>query len=578
MSKEKESEVEAQNLEAERKRTMSTDDPYALAEDLKASGPAWSELTQQEKIKKTSITIGKFVALLGLLYMFICSLSFLSSAFRLLGGKAAGEAFSSNAILSNPVAGLMLGVVATVLLQSSSTTSSIVVAMVSSGILKVKPAVPIIMGANIGTSVTNTIVAVTQLGDRKQFRRAFAGATVHDMFNILCVLVLLPIEVITNYLYLLTQYLIDNMNLASDKSAKKEFLKKLTKPFTEVIIQIDQKVIEEIAEGHESFDDKSLIKVWCNVTSMINNTVQVEGKKCSFLFHETTMSDAAVGGIMLVCALVILCFCLFAIVKILHSLLEGQIAFVIRKTVNNDFPKPFGFLTGYVAIIIGAIMTMLVQSSSIFTSALTPLVGLGLVTVERMFPLTLGANIGTTVTSILAALAASSDRIGYSLQIAFCHLFFNISGILLIYPIPYLRKIPVELAKGLGNITADYRWFAFLYILMFFFVVPALIFVLSLAGWKVFTCIMVPLICFLLFVIIVNLIQGRKRNILPKVLQTWLWAPEWMRSLEPYDRVIVKVISGCKRARSASIASMRKNSRHEDYVVENKSAVEEAAL
>ena len=92
-----------------------------------------SELTQQEKIKKTSITIGKFVALLGLLYMFICSLSFLSSAFRLLGGKAAGEAFSSNAILSNPVAGLMLGVVATVLLQSSSTTSSIVVAMVSSG-------------------------------------------------------------------------------------------------------------------------------------------------------------------------------------------------------------------------------------------------------------------------------------------------------------------------------------------------------------------------------------------------------------------------------------------------------------
>ena len=42
MSKEKESEVEAQNLEAERKRTMSTDDPYALAEDLKASGPAWS--------------------------------------------------------------------------------------------------------------------------------------------------------------------------------------------------------------------------------------------------------------------------------------------------------------------------------------------------------------------------------------------------------------------------------------------------------------------------------------------------------------------------------------------------------
>ena len=68
-----------------------------------------------------------------LLYLFICSLDFLSSAFRLLGGKAAGEAFASNEILSNPVAGLMIGILATVLVQSSSTTTSIVVSMVAAG-------------------------------------------------------------------------------------------------------------------------------------------------------------------------------------------------------------------------------------------------------------------------------------------------------------------------------------------------------------------------------------------------------------------------------------------------------------
>ena len=53
------------------------------------------------------------------------------------------------------------------------------------------------MGANIGTSVTNTIVAMTETANRKSFRLAFAGATVHDMFNWLAVLVLLPLECAT---------------------------------------------------------------------------------------------------------------------------------------------------------------------------------------------------------------------------------------------------------------------------------------------------------------------------------------------------------------------------------------------
>jgi sodium-dependent phosphate cotransporter len=64
-------------------------------------------------------------------------------------------------------------------------------------VLDVPKAIPIIMGANIGTSITNTIVSLTQAGDRDQFRRAFAGATVHDMFNWLTVITLLIVEVTT---------------------------------------------------------------------------------------------------------------------------------------------------------------------------------------------------------------------------------------------------------------------------------------------------------------------------------------------------------------------------------------------
>ena len=91
-------------------------------------------------MKRVTILLVKITLLIGLLYLFICSLSFLSSAFRLLGGRAAGRAFSENEILSNPIAGLMIGVLVTVLVQSSSTSTSIVVAMVAGdGVLTILP-------------------------------------------------------------------------------------------------------------------------------------------------------------------------------------------------------------------------------------------------------------------------------------------------------------------------------------------------------------------------------------------------------------------------------------------------------
>ena len=95
------------------------------------------------------------------------------------------------------------------------------------------------MGANIGTSVTNTIVSLMQSADRNEFRRAFAAATVHDMFNWLTVLVLLPLEVTTRYLETLTTYIMKSEgNVQQDKSANRQFLNALTKPFTKLIIKV----------------------------------------------------------------------------------------------------------------------------------------------------------------------------------------------------------------------------------------------------------------------------------------------------------------------------------------------------
>ena len=374
-------------------------------------------------------------------------------------------------------------------------------------VLDVEPAIPIVMGANLGTSVTNTIILLEQAAERNEFRRAFAGATVHDIFNWLSVLIFLPLEVITHFLLHLTGKIINVLPLTQKKGTNKKLLKKLTEPFTKLIIQLDT----EIALGDESAESKSLIKdcspkevteavnKTLNGTTYLENVTTIEPASCKFLFHGTSLSDTEVGIIILVLSIGLLCICLVSIVKVLHSMLRGQMAKIIKKTVNADFPGPFKHLTGYLAILVGAGLTMLVQSSSIFTSALTPLIGVGVVTIERAFPLTLGSNIGTTATGILAALASSSN-LDKALQIAFCHLFFNISGILVWYPIPCLRKVPIGFAKLLGKKAADHRWFAIAYLVFGFVLLPAAVFGLSLARWQVPFGVAAPLL--LLFLLI----------------------------------------------------------------------------
>ncbi|XP_034282181.1 sodium-dependent phosphate transport protein 2B isoform X2 [Pantherophis guttatus] len=550
------------------------EDPWRLPE-LQDTGIQWSELDGKHKVIYILRGIGKFILLLGLLYFFVCSLDVLSSAFQLVGGKAAGDIFKDGSVLSNPVAGLVIGVLVTVMVQSSSTSSSIIVSMVSSSLLSVKHAIPIIMGANIGTSVTNTIVALMQAGDRNEFRRAFAGATVHDFFNWLSVFVLLPIEVISQYLFRLTSLIVDSFQLESGENAP-ELLKVITDPFTKLIIQLDKSVISAIATGDESAKNKTLVKVWCKTkTSLVERNMTVPAsenctspdlcwtggnmtwtvknvsdtqylEKCKHIFVGSQLQDLAIGLILLAFSLLVLCTCLVLIVKLLNSVLKGQVANVIKKTLNTDFPFPFSWVTGYLAMLVGAGMTFIVQSSSVFTSAITPLVGIGVISIERAYPLTLGSNIGTTTTAILAAMASPGNRLKYSLQIALCHFFFNISGIILWYPFPFMR-IPIRLSKALGNITAKYRWFAIFYLLSCFFLIPLAVFGLSVAGWPYLVAVAVPVFMALILVLTVHLLQKKKPHLLPEKLRSWDFLPRWMHSLRPWDEVITAAGVACGR-------------------------------
>lgn len=483
-------------------------------------------------IHRIASPILKTLGILVALYLFICSLTFLSTSFRILGGRNLSKLFSSSELLSNPIVGIMIGILVTVAVQSSATSTSIIVALVSAG-APVKNAIPMIFGSNVGTSVTNTIVSMTQAADREAFRRAFAAATVHDMFNWLSVIVLTIIELSTGFLETSTAMLVDSIPLDVNNGTRNhtgstgtgpDLLKPLTKPFTNLVVQVDKKVLLGW-----SFQDPE----YANVTSILKKNEEPSYLLALLGEQGLGWSDVALGIILLVFSLTMLCLCLIALMKILNSMLGTQMAILIQKTINAQIPY-VPWLTGYAAMLLGCVITILVRSSSVFTSTLTPLCGAGLVTLETAYPMTLGSNIGTTTTSMLASFAAEGRYLKPSIQISFVHLLFNISGILLFYPIPFMRW-PIGLAKMLGDITADYRWFAGLYLAVMFAVAPIFVFLLSLAGTQIMYAVLGPLMILAAILSVINVIQIHRSHWLPHRLRDWSYLPLWMRSLKPLD-------------------------------------------
>jgi len=489
------------------------------------------KIHQHSSLHRLASPILKTLGISAALYLFICSLTFLSTAFRILGGRNLSNLFQNSQILSNPIVGIMIGILVTVAVQSSATSTSIIVALVSAG-APVKNTIPMIFGSNVGTSVTNTIVSMTQAGDREAFRRAFAAATVHDMFNWLSVIVLTMLEISTGFLEISSEYMVNHMldfdSENSTQALKKvggnspDLLKPLTKPLTNLVVQVDKKILIGW-----SFQDET----YANVTSILKTN---ETYLLALLGEQGLgWTDAALGSILLVFSLILLCGCLIALMKILNSMLGTQMAALIQKTINAKIPY-VPWLTGYLAMLLGCVITILVRSSSIFTSTLTPLCGTGLVSLETAYPMTLGSNIGTTTTSILASFAAEGQYLKPSIQISLVHLLFNISGILLFYPIPFMRW-PVGLAQMLGDITATYRWFAGVYLAVMFVFAPLFIFILSMAGTQIMYGILGPLMAVGLILILINVMQNYRSQWLPYFIRDWSFLPLWMRSLKPLD-------------------------------------------
>ena len=330
-----------------------------------------------------------------------------------VGIKELGDDFAKTVLstTSNSFVALFIGIISTAIFQSSSTTTSLIVGMVGSGALPLTGAIPMIMGANIGTTITNMLVSIGHINRNNEFRRAFAAATVHDFFNVIAVIILFPLEIVFGIL---------------EKSA--------------------------VWLGNILFGKVSTDAVF---HSPIKTAIEWGSN------HLVTFSSG--NNILLIIISVLLTFTmLFSLVKILRSL-------VLHK-VENFFDQYF-FRSAIIAFCFGIILTILVQSSSITTSTIIPLAGAGVLTLRQIYPFTLGANIGTTVTALLASLTLDVT----AMVAAFSHLFFNIFGIILIYLNPLLRDIPMKLAEWVADVALKNKVLPIIYLLIIFFGLPLII-------------------------------------------------------------------------------------------------------
>ena len=371
-----------------------------------------SALGSREPAGRELSTAARATLVVALLYLFLTGVELLSGGFKTMGAGFVDGLFEG---VSNPLGGLFVGLLATVLVQSSSVSTSVIVGLVASGVVGVDEAVPMVMGANLGTTVTNTLASLGHMRRDMEFRRAFAAATVHDFFNILAVIVFLPLELATGYLSSTAGWI------------------------TEQVI------------GSSGAEFNSPLKA----------AVKMPAGWVKDLLSGVGAGGNWMGGLMILTGLVFIFLALAYITRNMRLLVADRVEAAINRTLGAG--------SGFVAILLGVIITVSVQSSSITTSVLVPLAASGVLTLENIYPVTLGANVGTTITALMASLATGSPA---AVTVAVVHTLFNLSGIALFYPIRALRRIPLRLAAGLADVAAERRSTAIIYAVGVFVVVP----------------------------------------------------------------------------------------------------------
>ncbi|WKY16791.1 hypothetical protein Q1695_001421 [Nippostrongylus brasiliensis] len=370
-----------------------------------------------------------------------------------------------------------------------------------------------------------------------RFRRAFAAATLGDVFNVCCIFVILPLELATGFIEKLSWLIVDP--LIAEQGISLKTLDLLTDPVNRMILEVNEPELRNATIDDDFFPPDHSFVYRC----VFRNGSRIYNCPYTHIFAYSSLSDTVIGWIVLLGSIVVLIFCLIGIVYLIQALLQGPSAKYVRGLLSRECPGRWKFCTGYTVMLVGLIITLAIQSNNIFSSSLTPLVGSGVITLDQMYPLLLGANIGGSFSAVLAALTADGSRFEKTLQMAVCQVLYNIIGTFMFYLIPWTRVLPIYLARRLGEVTDQYRWFIVVFILVFFVLIPAVVIFLTLLPDYVIIVCFSMIFIFVMQIVIVAALQRHCPSLLPSVLRTWKWVPAGFRSLEPYDPLMTKIFT-----------------------------------
>jgi sodium-dependent phosphate cotransporter len=360
-----------------------------------------------------------WLIIVALVYLLMVAVGLLSQGFRSVSGGSDGAAAIFD-FANNPLVGVILGVLATALVQSSSAVTSVIVGLVGGG-MPIAIAIPMVMGSNMGTTVTNTLAALGNLRDSDAFNRSFAAATVHDFFNLYCILIFLPVELLFHPLEQLSAVFAGWFHGAEDLSVSQfDFIRAITRP-----------VISEI---------RDVIRL---------------------------LPGGISGIVMITVGIVSVLAVIYALNVMLKKVMTGKARQVFNAAIGKNAPY---------AVLSGLVVTLIVQSSTLTTVLIVPMAGAGIFTLSQVYPFTLGANIGTPITALMSATAISGEYQVVALQIAIVHFLYNGLGVALFAAVPLLWSLPVRSAQALADGARRSPWIVPSYILGVFFILPGIVF------------------------------------------------------------------------------------------------------
>jgi solute carrier family 34 (sodium-dependent phosphate cotransporter) len=362
-------------------------------------------------MKYSYSTIIQTIFIFGIAYLFLFSINLIIGSFEQIGIDTARSFLS---ITENPFISLFTGLLITAIIQSSSTTTSLIVAIVASGSMSFENAIPMIMGANIGTTLTSTLISLSFIAKKREYQKAFSAAIIHDLFNIIIVLILFPLEYYFNFL------------------------------------------------------SGAAYKISDVFSSNFSNTELNFNFELDFTSYLTTFLIDIISNPIV--SLSIAFGLLFLSIKVISK----QISKTLIGGENNHLGKLL-FRNPWKSFGLGVLLTAGVQSSSITTSVIVPVAASGSVSLKNIFPYIIGANIGTTLTALIAAFFISTDAI----TIAIIHVFFNLTGLTLFMFFPLLKSLTIDLSQKIGYVTRSYRLFGLYYILVLFFIIPFILIYLN---------------------------------------------------------------------------------------------------